>query len=459
MAKDYFQDIMPPQGGEQRPSAASMQAGPPPPKTPDPAAALPETPERSIRNIQVTSSRPKPRIDIGGPESPPSIPPRRGNFGRYALWGGVGLALVVLGALLLVAFRPTSVTITPRSQAVLFDSTAQFTTYPAAVAATGTLAFTLQTVTLEDSQVVATSGTEHVEEKARGTLTIYNEYSMQPVKLIANTRFETPEGLVFRIAEEVQVPGKKGSTPGELVVTVIADKAGEEYNVGPIARFTLPGLKTTPSMYSGVYARSSSAMTGGFVGEQPAAAAADVSAARAEIRMRLQEKVREAIAAHNTETSVAFADLATVSFESMPHSAEAGGGARIHERARIELPVFDTAGFAAIVAESVAADAESGDVSLQNTDALTVRRDPSTTSNTAPIQFTIEGRALLVWHIDTPELAAALAGRDEGAFQAIVEGFPGVEKAEARIEPFWKNTFPEDSSAIKVKVQEPEPTA
>ena len=38
----------------------------------------------------------------------------------------------------------------------------------------------------------------------------------------------------------------------------------------------------------------------------------------------------------------------------------------------------------------------------------------------------------------------------------IVEGFAGIEEAHARIEPFWKSSFPEDPSAIKIKVKEPE---
>jgi hypothetical protein len=51
-------------------------------------------------------------------------------------------------------------------------------------------------------------------------------------------------------------------------------------------------------------------------------------------------------------------------------------------------------------------------------------------------------------------LTEALAGKKQDSFQAIITQFPGVLEAHARIEPFWKNTFPTDPKAIKVDIQE-----
>ena len=463
MVKDYFQDITPPSGSpEARPlQAIPQQELPSPPTLPkEPEPPMPpgggEAPERSIRNIQVSSSRPKPRMAPGEVREPGApVPPPRPRLGRYSLWGGAALAILALGAMALVAFRPTTVTVIPRSQNVRFDETARFVAYPAALAATGTLAFTLETSVVEDSQVVPASGVEQVEEKASGAITVYNEYSAQSVRLIKNTRFETPEGLIFRAPAEIIVPGKKGATPGEITVTVFADAPGEAYNIGPVTRWGIPGLKSTPGMFSSVYARSGSAMSGGFAGERPAAEKSAVEAARAEIRARLQEKVRETARARNSETALAFSDLARVTFESLPQTAEAGG-ARIREQARVELPIFDADNFASLVAQSVSAEAEGG-VILKGAEALSATRETPAESVSAdsPIQFTIEGTAQLVWKVDALELAGALAGRDEAAFKAIVEHIPGIKEARVRIEPFWKNSFPADPSDIKVKIEEP----
>ena len=376
---------------------------------------------------------------------------------RIWMWAAIALAVLVLGAIGLVALRPTTVTVTPRSHTVLFDETALFSAYPAESAASGSLSFTVEEQSFEDSQVVPTEGVERVEEKASGSITVYNNYSTQSVKLIKNTRFETPEGLIFRTLSEVIVPGRKGAVPGEITITIFADAAGEKYNVGPISRLTIPGLKSTPAMYSDVYARSTSAMSGGFSGERAKAAPGAIDAARSDIRGRLEEKIRATFAARTDATAFIFEDLARTTFETLPQTAEAGQGVRIHERARVEIPVFSADAFAHIVAESVSAGAEDGGVVLRpgSNFMAHLKSTEGASLKSTSLQFSLSGTGTLVWKVDAEELAEALAGRDESAFQAIVSSFPGIEEARARIEPFWKNTFPADASDINIKIGEP----
>lgn len=371
------------------------------------------------------------------------------------LWGGAALALLVLAAIALVALRPTTVTVIPRSHTVLFDETASFTAYPATKATAGQLSFSIESSSFEDSQVVPANGVERVEERASGNVTVYNEYSSAPVRLLKNTRFATPEGLIFRAPAEVLVPGRRGTTAGQITVTIFADAVGEKYNVGPISRFTLPGLKGS-NMYAKVYARSTTAMSGGFSGERPAAEAGALEAAKAEIRGRLEEKAREAVSAASTE-AFAFYELARLTFESLPPVSEGEKGVRIGERLTMELPVFPADAFAHLVAESVSAGAESGGILLKPLEGFSAHAaTTSTLSTDSPLIFSLIGQAQLVWKVDTVELAAALAGRDESAFQTIVEGFAGIGEAHARIEPFWKSSFPENPTDIKIKVKEPD---
>ena len=223
MAKDYFQDILPP--GNDRPVPSS-----PPSTQSPPAAPMPQTratpieikteapmPERSIRNIAV-SSRPRPAIDIREPLTSQRPKPGRSRS-TVVLWSVAGIAIVGLSIIGFVATRPTTVTITPRTHNVTFDQTSVFTAYPAQSAATGTLSYTVQKIDIEDSEAVASNGVTHVEEKASGSVTVYNDFATTPVKLVKNTRFATPDGLIFRTPADVVVPGKKGNTPGSVVIT------------------------------------------------------------------------------------------------------------------------------------------------------------------------------------------------------------------------------------------------
>lgn len=88
-----------------------------------------------------------------------------------------------------------------------------------------------------------------------GTVTIYNNWSeVQP--LTATTRLLTPNGLLFRIKERVDVPaGGKVEN-----VDVYADEEGTAGDIEPTT-FTIPGLWA--GLQDKIYAESFQAMTGG----------------------------------------------------------------------------------------------------------------------------------------------------------------------------------------------------
>lgn len=461
MAKDYFQDITPPESDSDAPLEHAIT---PPPSLTDRSEEIPirvsdTPPARGIRNI--SSSRPRPKVGGDFREAPAfsndPVPPHTKGFSRWILWGVAAIALIVVGVLALFAFRDTTVRVVPKSHTVVFDPSTTFTAFPEATAATGTLTYTVQTSELEDSEVVASQGTTHAETKASGSITVYNEYSDKPVKLIKNTRFQTPDGLVFRTPAEIVVPGRKGSIPGQITVTVVADKVGEKYNIAPVSKFTLPGLTSSPDMYTKVYAKSTAPFSGGFVGDQPAVAPGALEAALSSVRARLEEKARAA-ATGGSDTTI-FPDMITITYQDLPNTSEAGGGVRIHQKARIEVPVFSSDAFAKTIARSVSADAETADIMLVAGEGFGARlSDTSAALGSSPIEFGLTGTAQLVWKIDEVALAEALAGRSQDAFMTIVNEFPGIQEAHARIEPFWKNTFPAAGADIKIQLEDPKPT-
>lgn len=479
MANDYFQDITPESGTPIRytPEGPRDTAPSAPPQAPSVGSKVPIRPvastapspaptvaggEKSIRNVTMQRSRPR----VGGfggdirPEPPPAFMPEEPRRSRSRLWIWLlaGVSLLVLGGVVLLALRETTVTVTPRTQPVVFDQSISFSAAPVASAATGTLPYTIQESDFEDSTVVPAQGVEKAEDKATGNITIYNAYSTAPNRLIKNTRFETPEGLVFRIPESVVVPGKSGTTPGQIEVTVFADQPGEAYNVGPVAKFTVPGLKATPDMYAGIYARSTSPMSGGFSGERPAVAPGALENARAEIRMRLEARARETAQAAVSETALVFPTLVKITYQSLPSTTEAGGGLRIHEKAHVVIPVFNPLTFGALVARNVTANDTTSGVRIEQGAGFSavVSEDAIGSIGLEPFSFSLSGSGTLVWDVDVLALQEALAGRDQTVFQSIVEGFPSIQEAHARIAPFWKNSFPADGADIQVILEEPQ---
>lgn len=476
MAKDYFQDITPPAG---QPSprlpvtpkppvppaedfdsdddlSASEEAQGVPIRISEPVAA-----PRGIRNI--ASSRPnRPRIDemrdtssvpgmLGGAQRPKS------PTSRWWMWAAAAAALVVVVGLGLLAFRKTTVTITPRSHTIVLNDATQFVAYPAATAANGTLPYTVQTSDLTDSEVVqATGTTTSPASKSTGSITVYNSYSASSVKLVKNTRFETPDGLIFRAPADISVPGQKGSTPGKVQITVVSDQVGDRYNVGPITRFTLPGLKTS-AMYTKVYASSAAPMTGGSSGVNgPGVAPATLASAISNLQSRLRAKARDAALSQAGTGNIILPELIQITFTAQPNTPEAGGSVRIHQSAHVETPVFPNTSLAATVGASVSADTATDSVMIIPKSGFTASLSGTPAYGTEPLTFTLVGQANLIWNVNTDALAQALSGRNQSAFQTVISGFPSIQEAHAKVEPFWKNTFPANGKDIKIVVTPPQ---
>lgn len=474
MAKDYFQDIVPPNnGGVRPPRKLSTQPTPPAPIESDYSEfedeEIADVPAgRSIRNIPLPQSRSRGRASI--PDNDPTSASRsyaapressndepRPPRSRRWLWILAAVLVIFVGTLAALATRGTIVTVTPNSHLVNFDTSSQFTAYPAETAATGTLSYTIKTFDIEDSAVVAAQGTRHVETKASGSITVYNNHAATPVKLITGTRFEAPGGLIYRVPSDISIPGKTASGPGKIDVTVVADEVGEKFNIGPTAKFTVPGLKGGP-MYENVYASSAGSMSGGFSGEQPGVDPAAMSAAVAQMRTRLENTAREMLLSASS-TTVSFPGLAQISYQELPATPEADGSVRLHHKAVVMAAAFPADTFSQIVAQSVSADVVGSKIVILPGEGYgAVLVTPAGTSTPAlgsgPLPFGLTGKATLVWTVDVLELQKALAGRDQAAFPTIITGFASIKEAHARVEPFWNSTFPAEPTDIRVTVKD-----
>ncbi|MBN2197966.1 hypothetical protein JW698_02140 [Candidatus Wolfebacteria bacterium] len=139
------------------------------------------------------------------------------------------------------------------------------------------------------------TGRKMVEEKAEGKITIYNIHSSDSQVLIANTRFKSPDGKIFRLKEKVIVPGAKiiegKIIPSSVDAVVVADEPGPEYNIGPVNKFSIPGFEDSPK-YEDFYAVSQQTMSGGFIGEKTYATKDDIIKAKEEAQKGFENHIK-----------------------------------------------------------------------------------------------------------------------------------------------------------------------
>ncbi|MBU0749994.1 hypothetical protein KKH15_00560 [Patescibacteria group bacterium] len=386
-----------------------------------------------------------------GPQMPRIRPGKRpkGNGGsrRFPMGTAIVALIVVLGCgAAFYAFASTSVEITPTTNEAYVSS--DFT----ATAGAGELPFEVITVETTVSKPVPAESSENANDPAQGTITIYNE---QPTNqtLIKNTRFESPDGLIYRIRDSVSVPAGSAGKPGTLNATVYADAAGESYNIGA-TNFTIPGLKGS-SAFDAVYAKSTSSMQGGFTGIRPSVSEATRDREVATLQSTLASDLDKAMAEKLPDGYVLIPGASFSTYETLPDSAGSSGNVDVKQKGTMTAVVFPNEALAKAVAYTAIGTYTGQPILLSDVSNLSL----SSGSGSAPVGaetyvFTLTGDAVLTWEIDTARIAGAVAGKSREGAQLVLSGFPEVDRAVLIIRPFWSTSFPNDPEKVKVTVSE-----
>lgn len=184
----------------------------------------------------------------------------------------VAASVVVLLFISYIALPGATVIVTPQSDVleqsvnITLASATVYGTKPSLGTTGHVLAYFPIETTIEKILTYSATGQIFNGTNAKGTVTLINERDA-PWQLVAFTRLQTEEGLVFRTQQQVTVPRATPQGFGTVEVGVVADETdayervvGERGNIGP-SSFVLPGLREDSRKE--LYGRSSLPMTGG----------------------------------------------------------------------------------------------------------------------------------------------------------------------------------------------------
>lgn len=375
-------------------------------------------------------------------------------LGSRMFWFTAFTLLIVLVIGVFSVFSGATVLIVPKTENinVSFDLTALEKGLP------GDLTFKVFSASKKSEKLSSADAESTEERKAFGTIIVYNNFSNTSQRFIKNTRFETPEGLIFRIQNSIVVPGRteKGgvSTPGSLEVLVYADNPGPKYNIGK-TDFTLPAFRSDGVRFKGFFARSKTPMTGGFSGVVKTLSKDRRAMVQKEIQLELLSTLIAELRSQIPKESVFFDGAYKVSFESLPSVEVDRGSVSVTEQASLTGFIFPRAMVAEKIARAYVAGYDGAPVEIQNLESLRFNfKDASSRLlKSAPVTFSLKGPASVVWLFDSNKLIGELAGVPVKNVPNIFKEYGGIFKAEASVRPFWKSRFPDNVNDIKVVSQ------
>ncbi len=306
---------------------------------------------------------------------------------------------------------------------------------------------------------VASSGKKYIEQRATGKITIFNAYSIAPQSLVANTRFETPDGKTYRIVERIVIPGAKKVgdqlEPSMIDVKVVADKAGPNYNIGPVAKFTIPGFASSDK-FKGFYASSDSPMSGGFIGEGAMVSDADIEKAKKDA----QDKLRDAIIAQMKidiaqDPSLKILDGAqkfTISKENVDPTVDESGQFSISLEGELSAMVFKEADAVNILRELYIKENKL-DEDLKEKDFQISYLNPVVDWQNGKMTLPVTYKATLWIPFNTEEMKNSITGFDDIKLKQSVLDAKGIDKVNVMFWPFYVNSVPNKISKINITVE------
>lgn len=300
-------------------------------------------------------------------------------------------------------------------------------------------------------------------QKARGTLTIYNEFSSSSQPLVATTRFLAEDGKLFRLVKGVVVPGmtKDGDQikPGQLDAEVVADQAGEEYNIGP-AKFAIPGFKDSGNeKYSKIYAKSSSSMTGGkndaSGNEVKVLSESDISSAKSKISSELGDIIKDKIKSVAGDGMVVLPEA--VSLEEATYKPSNSVGETIDKftlssRMKGSAVVFREADLKDIMNRIMAKSGnEETKVNLDSSSVMLDYGKPDVDFNIGTIMIKVHGTNKTNSGIDLEGLKKEILGKNNADLENILSNYPDIEKAEVTYwPPFISSRIPKSADKVNI---------
>ena len=292
--------------------------------------------------------------------------------------------------------------------------------------------------------------------KAKGKITIYNAYNTSPQILVQNTRFESPDGLIFKLDSRITVPGatlKNGDiVPSSIIANITASETGKAYNISPV-RFTIPGFKGT-DRFNGFYAESKEKFSGGSEGESIVVSnidlknaeksAGDVLFKKLETELKNQIQAHEKIFKDSIVTKVVKTDLNGTKIGDSKEKFT------INITGEIKTIAFSKDDYLTLIKYNVEKSLEKDEELFGEFTENIISIKPDDKKNQLMVNTSIQYPTKK--KVDGAQIMNIIKGKSVEETKKILSSNPAIEKANIKLYPIWTNVIPNVAKKIHLGI-------
>jgi len=365
------------------------------------------------------------------------------------------IGIIGLGFVLYFVLPKAQVIIDPKKETIRFET--EITAdkdVDSVVVADNLIPGQVFQIEMDDSRKFPTTGEKDVEERARGKIMVYNEYSSSDQTLVKTTRFLSKEGKIFRLIENTVIPGAT-IEGGQIIasskeVEVEADEAGEVHNIGP-STFTIPGFKGSPK-YDAFRGESSEAMSGGAKGRMRVATQDDIDGAIEIVSLELKNKVQEQFDKKVPEDLKLLEETHSLEIIESQSSLEAdqpGKDFTVTIKARAWGLAFQEQDVLYLLEQNVVDKISDNKTLIPSTINIDYKNTEADIAEGSAI-FTCDVEANAAWQVDQEAMKNELAGKKEVDVRKYLSSLNEIETAKVIFWPFWVKKIPKNQNKIKI---------
>lgn len=383
-------------------------------------------------------------------------------------WLPISIALLILGGLYFVGFYilpQAEITINLNETEVPVDQSVRISTDISTTTFDDTGDFDLSVpgeiiISSKNTQMKFEASEERdVERKAKGEVTIYNEYGDESITLVENTRLETPDGRIFLTDQSVTVPPAvvEGDdiTPSTVEVSVTASEAGQDYNINPSSdeEWSIPGFREAglTAMYEGFYAIPDGEMTGGFIGYTQDPTEDDIENATQSVRDTLRSMLENEVLITGA-SDFRILDEASefqVIDENVNREVDESGNFSVFGQAQIRNFAFKGEEFKKSLFDA-SSDIDYPVIFTEedfNYDNIEIDWDNGV------MTFDVEGFIYVKPKIDTDSFTSEILGKGKQDIRSTLDTLPNLKSAKVSLWPFWVKTVPNSENKVNITIK------
>jgi hypothetical protein len=247
-------------------------------------------------------------------------------------------------------------------------------------------------------------------------------------------------------------------------VLVVAEEPGEEYNHSGLETFSVPGFEGMPQDGL-VYGKSIEDFVGGFVGVKRTVDETDRKRALEELESQLRDELFAAAftgadkpAGYHLSKEAVFYEFTT-----LPDELEETDKVTLTLSGKLHGVLFEEDALARRLAGLTISSYAGETIRIDNPEDLIITLTPVDEEEIEGVPAweatsfvaNVEGKTRFIWEYDEEKLRRDLSGKDTEVVGAdhpdsVLATYPGIDRAQATIRPFWKQHFPDAPNDIVV---------